>query len=72
MQYSHLIGAELDSEDVKNQFMSGDFSVVVGAGVDVSKFHFSARYNLGVVNVADGGDFKNNMLTFSAGLWLKK
>jgi hypothetical protein len=76
-QYSHLIGAELNIEgiakkDVKDQFNPGDLSAVVGIGVDVSKIHFSARYNLGLITINNGGDNnKSNMFTFSVGYWLK-
>jgi hypothetical protein len=77
LQYSHLLTADyhvkgFDKEDVKAQFSTGDVIAVVGFGVDVSKIHFSARYNLGLIDITNGtGNTKSNMFTFSLGFWLK-
>lgn len=70
-QYSMLVAASYDGEDVKESYKSGDISVVAGIGIDVLKFHASARYNFGLANI-DAFGSKNNMLTLTVGLWLKK
>lgn len=81
LQGSFLMGAEQDfdfggvsqSSDIKDQLKGIDMGAVIGFGVDVSKFHASARYNLGFASIDDnGGDIKNNMLTITLGIWLKK
>lgn len=72
-QYSMLASANFAGDDVKDQFNSGDLAAVVGVGIDVSKLHFSARYNYGLSSIDKGGaDVKNNMLTLTVGFWLKK
>lgn len=77
LQYSYLIGADLNideigRQDVKDSFNSNDFSAVLGLGFDINRLHFSGRYNWGLVSAFDNGTTKNNQLTFSVGLWLKK
>jgi hypothetical protein len=78
LQYSHLLASDhtiaaVGYEATTPQYNSGDLSAVVGLGVDVSKIHFSARYNLGLVGITKGdSDTKSNMFTFSIGFWLKK
>ena len=81
LQGSFLMGAEQEvtfmdlseTYDVKDQLKGIDMGAVIGFGVDVSKFHASARYNLGFASIDDnGGDIKNNMLTITVGYWLKK
>jgi len=58
---------------MKDELNSGDLAAVVGFGIDVSRLHFSARYNYGLSSIDKGGaDIKNNMLTLSVGIWLKK
>jgi hypothetical protein len=72
-QYSVLASATYDGNDIKELYESSDISAVAGIGVDVSKLHVSARYNFGLTSIdATGGNLKNNMLTLSVGLWLKK
>ena len=72
-QYSYLVGANLNSQDVIDQFNSEDLSAVMGFGVDVNRIHFSARYNFGLVGITKGdSETKSNMFTFSVGLWLNK
>jgi hypothetical protein len=71
-QYSMLVKANSDGEDVKRQYEGGDMSAVVGVGVDVLKFHLSGRYNYGLKSIYKGGqDIKNNMFTFTVGYWIK-
>lgn len=72
-QYAMLTSANFAGDDVKDGFNSGDLAAVLGFGVDVSVIHFSCRYNYGLASIDKGGaDVKNNMLTLSVGLWLKK
>lgn len=76
LQYSQLLSAITKSEafgenDVKDAFNSGYLSAVIGFGIDVSKLHFSTRYNFGITKINSGGA-KQNMLTFTVGIWLKK
>lgn len=72
-QYSILASAKVVGDDVKDGFKSGDMAAVIGFGLDVSLLHFSCRYNYGLTSIDEGGsDVKNNMLTFSVGIWLKK
>lgn len=75
VQYSQLLGAKSKVEgfgesDVKDAFNAGYLSAVLGFGIDVSKLHFSTRYNFGVTNI-DSGDTKSNMLTLTLGFWIK-
>jgi len=78
IQYSYLIGADLaiegvGSSDAKETFKTSDVAAIIGFGVDVSKFHFSTRYTLGLTAIgSQGGENKNRMLTFTVGIWLKK
>lgn len=72
-QYAMLMSANFAGDDVKEGFNSGDLAAVLGFGVDVSVIHFSCRYNYGLASIDKGGaDVKNNMLTLTIGLWLKK
>ena len=75
-QYSFLLSANMnvmDGLDIKDQFNSGDLAAVLGFGVDVSVIHFSCRYNYGLASIdKSGADVKNNILTLTIGLWLKK
>lgn len=76
VQYSFLLGADGPSyagKSAKEQFKSADVAAVLGFGVDVSKLHFTCRYNYGLTSISDSNaDVKNNMLTLTAGFWLKK
>ena len=72
-QYSMLMGADFAGSDVKDNLKSSDLSAVIGFGVDVSKLHFSLRYNYGLSTIDDtGADLKNNVLMLTAGFWIKK
>ncbi|MGR7814073.1 porin family protein [Lacinutrix undariae] len=61
-----------DSEDIKDAFNSVDFGLNLGAGYKLDNgFNFSARYNLGLANIAkDAGDdfsIQNNVIQLSVG-----
>lgn len=72
-QFSVLTGATFLGADNKDQVKPTDLSAVMGIGVDVSVLHISCRYNYGLTSIDESGaDVKNNMLTLSVGLWLKK
>ncbi|MEZ5319870.1 MAG: porin family protein [Vicinamibacterales bacterium] len=53
-------------EDIKDQLKSADFSLVVGAGVNIQRFLVEARYSAGLtdVNKEDTGS-KNRLQVFS-------
>lgn len=71
-QYSILTAASFDGDDIKENFKPSEFSVVVGLGVDVLKFHAAARYNFGLTNIVEnGGELKNRVIQLSIGLWIK-
>jgi len=54
-----------------NDFKTLDFSVGLGVGYEISKFHFMASYHYGLMNIAtnpvDKESNKQNMLSFSVG-----
>lgn len=70
-QYSYLIRSTSGGSSNKFFINSNEVSGVFGLGLDVSKFHLSSRYNYGLTSTVDGGDIKNNMLTFTVGYWIK-
>jgi hypothetical protein len=74
IMYSSLIGGSLNGDELdRTNFNSNDFSVVVGLGVDIERFHFSGRYNFGLMNVyANGSKGNNQGGVISIGFWLKK
>lgn len=75
IQYSFLTDEEsfTVSGASSNAFKTNDYAIVAGIGIDVERLHFSARYNFGVVDVSRSlTELKNNMLTLSLGIWLKK
>lgn len=69
-QFSYLLSADYDGNDVKDNLNSADVSAIVGLGVDVSKFRASVRYNFGLTEIADGVG-KNNVIQATVGFWIK-
>lgn len=75
---SFLMSAEYNGEDIKDNIKSTDYSLIVGAGVnmdlDAYVLTFDARYNLGLADindVDDGGDegkLKNSAIMLMAGI----
>ncbi len=75
-QLGILVSAKADNNgtktDIKDQFKSTDFAVVLGAGyTTLSGFGFDARYQIGVSNIASPDDpvykdvdLKNSAFTF--------
>ena len=61
-------------EGLGNRFKTIDFSLVFGLGVDVNRFHFSTRYTYSVSTISEYQDAEvlNNVVTLTAGIWLKK
>ena len=57
--------ASVEAEDVGAE--SFDFSIPVGLSYEYNNVVFDARYNFGVTNIADGGDFKNSVFQFTLG-----
>ncbi len=56
------------SEDVKDQFKSSDFAGTVGAGLDVGKLSFDARYNFGLTKITkNGSDVKTGAFRVMVG-----
>lgn len=45
--------------DISDKVKNTDFGVVVGAGVDVSRFNIGVRYSVGLVTVAEDDDEDN-------------
>jgi len=68
-QVGFLVSAKVKADnvlvDVKDQFKTTDFSWAFGLGYDIIEYDFGVnlRYNLGLVNIADGGnsDLKNSV-----------
>jgi hypothetical protein len=68
-QLGFLVSAKAKANDVlidvDNQFTSTDFSWAFGLGYELAEFALGVnfRYNLGLVNIADGGnsDLKNSV-----------
>ena len=61
---------ESDSEDIKDELKSVDFGLNFGLGYKLdSGLNFGARYNLGLSNVPDEGDFdlKNGVFQIAVG-----
>lgn len=75
-QFSFLTSSKFGDIDFKDQLASNDLQIVFGAGVELSMFHASLRYNLGVkdinANTASSFELKNNAVMLSVGIWLKK
>lgn len=69
-----LVSAKVGGEDVKDEFNSVDFGLVLGAGVDFEtgpkgKISFDGRYTMGVSNILkDSGDYSVKNGVFS--LWV--
>lgn len=61
-----------DDEDIKDLFKSTDVGFNVGAGVKFSKLNVTARYTVGLSNIADDDDFdvKNGVIQLSLGYTL--
>jgi len=73
IQYSKLLSANIADEDVKGWFKGDDLAVVFGVGVDLNRIHASLRYNLGLNNISLlSSDLKNDMVTVTLGIWIKK
>jgi len=83
VQYGILTTAAVDGIDefdfgdgntvaVKDLFKSGDWSIVLGLGFDISKIMIDARYNIGVsdLNAAalTSAELKNGVFQLSAGI----
>ncbi len=69
-QIGILLSADADGEDVKEFFKSSEFSGAIGLGYQMETgLNFSARYTLGLGNIADvdDGDWKNNVFQVSVG-----
>lgn len=66
---SAKLKAEGDSLDVKDDLKGIDFAGAIGLAYQMETgLNFSARYNLGLANIADGeGDIKNNVIQISVG-----
>jgi hypothetical protein len=72
-QYSKLLTANFLGVDIKDEFISNDFAAVFGLGVDLNRIHLSFRYDLGIPEITlDDSIIKNDMVTVSLGVWLKK
>lgn len=74
-QYSIVVSANNKFEGVEynGYYDSSDFIAVIGFGLDISRVHFSCRYNYELTPISDNSYVsKKNMLTLSVGLWLKK
>jgi len=69
-QFSYLLSATYDGNDIKDNLNSADISAVAGIGLDVSKIRASVRYNLGLTEIANGGG-KNNVIQATVGFWIK-
>jgi len=76
-QLGFLAGAKLKSgntiTDVKSDYTSADFAWSIGAGyLTHSGVGLDARYNLGITNINNTGDYNNNKLqnrVFQVGLF---
>jgi hypothetical protein len=70
-QFGFLVGADDGSDNAKDNYESTDFSVGVGAGVELfDTFDLGLRYNMGTTDVTKApGDYKNNV--FQIGLAYK-
>jgi hypothetical protein len=73
-QFGFLMSAKTDGEDVKDSYKGLDLGAAIGAGVDLPMgLNFTARYVLGLSNIADMGDdsgdykVKNNVFQISVG-----
>lgn len=74
-QFGFLMSAKAEDEDVKDGYKGLDLGAAIGAGVDLPMgLSFTARYVLGLSNIADSGDddgedvtVKNNVLQISIG-----
>jgi len=57
------------SGDIKDEIKDTDFGVVVGAGVDITKFNIGVRYGAGLTKVfEDDSDGKNGVFSIVAGI----
>jgi opacity protein-like surface antigen len=70
-QFGFLVGADDGTDNSKDNYESTDFSVGVGAGVELfDTFDVGLRYNFGTTDVTKApGDYKNNV--FQIGLAYK-
>lgn len=70
-QFSALLDAKIDGEDLKDQFKSSDFGLAVGATVHLPLgFNAGVRYNWGFTNVSeleDDIEVKNTTFQIYAG-----
>ena len=60
-------------ESVEDLFTSGDWSVVLGIGFDISKLMIDVRYNIGVsdisnVSISNTDPLKSGVFQLSAGI----
>ena len=68
-----LLKSQLNGVDVKSSYESLDMGILVGAGVEVSRFLVEGRYNIGVKNIAKANsaastDVKSKSFAVLAGL----
>ncbi len=72
-QFGFLTSAARGGVDVKSLYKSSDFSVALGAGLDISNITIDARYNMGISEINDeaGSDaVKNQVFQLSLGFKL--
>jgi len=68
-QFSYLLSANYDGEDVKSDLHSFDLALVAGLGIDVKVAKASIRYNYGVTEIGKG-DGHNSVLQITLGIWV--
>jgi hypothetical protein len=61
-----------EEDDIKDMFKGTDFGFNLGLGADFGQFNASARYCIGLSNIADDDDFdvKNSVIQLSVGVKL--
>ncbi|MCB0380178.1 MAG: PorT family protein [Flavobacteriales bacterium] len=68
-QFSYLLSANYDGNDVKSNLHSFDLAAVVGLGIDVKVAKASIRYNYGLTEIGKG-DGHNSVLQITLGIWV--
>jgi hypothetical protein len=72
-QFGFLTSAKLGDQDIKDELKGSDVSVALGIGWDLPfGLMIDGRYNLGLTNVSESGDIKNQVWQFSVGYKLFK
>lgn len=59
--------SESYDEDIKDDLKGTDFGLNFGAAYSFAKLNVTFRYSLGLSNIADDGDLKNNNIQISLG-----